>query len=107
PFRDLADIERLERRPYDEVVPVRTILELLQRAACTWGDRPALSFVAGGDPEVPARVVGFAALLAQSLRAANLYRSLGVPPDASVAILAPNMPETQYALWGAEIACRA
>jgi fatty-acyl-CoA synthase len=55
----------------------------------------------------PARRVSYADLLANIHRAANLFRALGVGPDDAVAILAPNIPETQFALWGAQVAGRA
>lgn len=51
--------------------------------------------------------VSYAELLAQIHRAANLFRAMGVGPDDAVAILAPNIPETQFALWGAQLAGKA
>ena len=54
-----------------------------------------------------ARRIGYRELLAQIHRAANLFRAMGAGPADAVAILAPNIPETQFALWGAQIAARA
>ena len=106
-FRGLADIEALERTPYEEAIPARTTYGLIARAAQQFGERTAFSFLPDGElATVPQRIT-YAQLLAQVHRAANLFRRLGVGPDDAVAILAPNIPSTQYALWGAQLAGRA
>src|SRR5690606_15469837 len=53
------------------------------------------------------RRVRYRELLAQVHRAANAFRALGVGPQDSVALLAPNTPEAQAVLWGAQLAGRA
>ncbi len=107
PFASIDDIRALEAQPYDAVVPVTSTYALLERSTRLWGTRPALTFLESGERDAPARTVDYATLLANVRRAANLFRSLGVGPDDAVAILAPNLPEAHYALWGAEIAGRA
>jgi len=107
PFTSLQDIARLESQPYRDVVPVATTFDILMRSAKLHADRPALTFLETGDPDGPSRTVRYGELLARVTQAANLFRRLGVGPDDAVAILAPNMPETHYALWGAEVAGRA
>ncbi|MCG2595172.1 AMP-binding protein [Ramlibacter sp. XY19] len=106
-FRSLADIEALERTPYEQAIPARSTYGLIERAARLHPERAAFVYLPDGDLATPAVRVTYAQLLANVRRAANLFRSLGVGPDDAVAILAPNIPATQYALWGAQVAGRA
>lgn len=103
-FRSLADIESLERTSYAQAIPARTTYGLIANAAHRFGERDAFRFLPSGDLQAQPRRVRYQELLAQIHRAANLFRSLGVGPEDAVAILAPNIPETQFALWGAQVA---
>ncbi|MES2635548.1 MAG: AMP-binding protein [Pseudomonadota bacterium] len=106
-FRSLADIEALERTPYEQAIPARTTYGLIARAAQQFGERTAFAYLESGELGAGAQRITYSALLAQVHRAANLFRSLGVGREDAVAILAPNIPSTQYALWGAQVAGRA
>ena len=44
----IADIEALESRPYDELIPARTLIDLLRPTAHFHPDRPAITTVPGG-----------------------------------------------------------
>ena len=103
----LAGIEALEAAPYEVVVPARSTYELISNAAARFPDREAFRYLPDGDLAKPPRRISYTHLLAQINRAAHLFRSFDVGPSDAVAILAPNMPETQYALWGAQVAGRA
>lgn len=106
-FGGLHDIEALERTPYEEAIPERTTYGLIRRAAQRFPDRIAFSFLPDGELATPPQRVTYRELLANVHRAANLFRRLGVGPRDAVAILAPNVPATHYALWGAQLAGRA
>jgi fatty-acyl-CoA synthase len=106
-FGSLADIEALESTPYEQAIPARTTYGLIARAAERHGARTAFTFLPDGDLATPPQRITYAELLANVHRAANLFRRLGVGPDDAVAILAPNIPATHYALWGAQLAGRA
>ncbi len=103
----LADVQRLEQQPYEQAIPQRTTYGLIAAAADRHAGRTAFTYLPSGDTAEPPVRVSYAQLLANIHRAANLFRSLGVGPDDAVAILAPNIPETHYALWGAQVAGRA
>jgi fatty-acyl-CoA synthase len=107
PLRGLADIEALERTPYEQAIPARTTYGLIEAAAARFGERTAFSFLPDGELATAPLRITYAQLLAAIHRAANLFRRLGVGPDDAVAILAPNIPSTQYAMWGAQLAGRA
>jgi fatty-acyl-CoA synthase len=106
-FRGLADIEALERTPYEEAIPARTTYGLIARAAERFAERTAFTYLPDGELATAPGRITYSQLLANIHRAANLFRRLGVGPDDAVAILAPNIPSTQYALWGAQLAGRA
>jgi len=105
-FRSLADIEALERRPLAEVAPQRTPYGLIRAAAERFADREAFTYLPDADPARAPRRIAYRELLALVHRAANALRALGVGPDDSVALLAPNIPEAHAALWGAQLAGR-
>jgi fatty-acyl-CoA synthase len=106
-FRGLADIEALERTPYEEAIHARTTYGLIARAAERFAERTAFTYLPDGELATAPERITYSQLLANIHRAANLFRRLGVGPDDAVAILAPNIPSTQYALWGAQLAGRA
>jgi fatty-acyl-CoA synthase len=106
-FRGLADIEALERTPYEEAIPARTTYGLIARTAQRFAERTAFTYLPDGELATAPERITYRQLLANIHRAANLFRRLGVGPQDAVAILAPNIPATQYALWGAQLAGRA
>ncbi|MDB5751933.1 MAG: hypothetical protein JWP65_2354 [Ramlibacter sp.] len=103
----LADIEALERTPYDQAIPGRSTYALIAGAAARFPGRKAFVYLPDGELRTAPRPVTYAELLANVNRAANLFRDLGVGSDDAVAILGPNIPATHYALWGAQVAGRA
>ena len=107
PYASLADVEAQEREPYEQAIPSRTTYGLIARAARLFPERSAFVFLPDGNPATPPHTTSYAQLLRGVHQAANLFRSLGVRPGDAVAILAPNIPETQFALWGAQVAGRA
>jgi fatty-acyl-CoA synthase len=100
-------LQEIEARPLQHWQPASSMYGLLQQAAARHGDRPALTYLPSGDVHSAPKVTSYAQLLANVTRAANLFHALGVGPDDSVALMAPNMPETHFALWGAETVARA
>lgn len=106
-FRGLPDIETLERTAYEAAIPARTTYGLIARAAQRFADRTAFTYLPDGELATTPVRVSYAQLLARVHQAANLFRRLGVGPQDAVAILAPNIPSTHYALWGAQLAGRA
>jgi fatty-acyl-CoA synthase len=107
PIRSLADIRALEAQPYESQIPARTTYGLIARAAQQHPQRDAFIYLRSADVGAQPERVNYAQLLSRIHRAANLFRSLGVGSHDAVAILAPNIPQTHYALWGAQVAGRA
>ena len=107
PIRTLADIEAIERMPYAQAIPARSPYGLIASAAQRFADRDAFIFLPSGELDTTPERTSYAQLLADIHRAANLFRSLGVGAQDAVALLAPNIPATHAALWGAQLAGRA
>jgi fatty-acyl-CoA synthase len=102
PVNSIADIEALERVPYNSLVPAHNLYDLFQATAQLHPDRSALTVLGQRAFEVG---LTHRQLLAQISRAANLFRSYGITPDGpTVAILSPILPQIFPALLGAQVA---
>jgi len=105
PVTTIADIEALERLPYEQLVPARNLCQLFEATARLHPDRSALTVLAPTSPG--SGEVGFThrELRAAIFRAANLFRSYGIAPDGpTVAFLCPILPPIFPALLGAQVA---
>lgn len=101
----IADIEGLEAEPYDELIPARTLLDLLRATAALHPDRPALTTIPAGGYTGRSRTICHGDLLRRAIGAANLFHSLlGQREGATVAFLGPIVDGMMEALLGAEIA---
>jgi fatty-acyl-CoA synthase len=103
PVVTIADIEELERLPYDFLVPARNLYDLLAATAREHPHRSALTVLS---PNAEGQFdLTHSQLLADISRAANLFRSCGITPDGpTVAILCPILPQIFPALLGAQVA---
>lgn len=109
PVRAIADIEAIEAAPYDDMVPARTLHDLLRATAARCGDAMALTVMRSEDPSDVGTALTHRQLLWQATRAANmidaLQRASDVPPGERVtAFLTPTLPEMPALLLGAQIA---
>jgi fatty-acyl-CoA synthase len=100
----VADVERIERTPLAERYGAGSTYDMLRQAAALFGGRDALVFVPRGSAEEPPFVFSHDALLRRVTQAANLFHRLGIAPGEVVAYVLPNLPQTHFALWGAEAA---
>ena len=97
-FGDLADKAAIETIPLDQRMPARTVFERLSRTAENCPDRPAISFQLRSGPRDRAETLTWAELRRQVIKAANLFRELGIGPDDVVAYLLPNCNEAVVTL---------
>jgi fatty-acyl-CoA synthase len=77
---------------------------LLQAAAGRFGEAPALTYVRDAAAFHDAQTFSFRELLAKVTQAANLFHAVDIGAGDVVAYALPNLPETHFALWGAEAA---
>ena len=104
-FTSKADRDAIDQEmPWaDRDLPV-TLNATLADVAARHGARPAVSFQLLSGPKDKAETITWSELYAKSCQAANLFRSLGIGPEDTVAYVLPNCTETVYALMGGAIA---
>jgi fatty-acyl-CoA synthase len=104
-FANLADIKAIEaEHAWEARDTARTMHDFLSRAKSAHGARPAISYQLLSAPEAASKTLTWAQLHAESTRAANLFRSLGVGPKDVVAYILPNTLETAVTLLGGAVA---
>lgn len=103
-LKTLADIEAYERTPLAARGFPSSTYEALRRARDINPDAPAIHYIENGDEYRSAITISHGELFARITQTANLLHRLGVGPEDVVAVLMPNVIETQYAIWGAEAA---
>jgi fatty-acyl-CoA synthase len=106
-IRTQADIAELEKLPVGERLRQKNVFEIVRDSGARYADRVAFRALSGTAPGDPARDVTFAEMLKRVIQTANLLHASGIGPNDTVTILLPGVPETFYALWGAEIAAVA
>lgn len=99
-----ADIAALETMPWHEVLSARTTYDLLRMAQARHPDRTALRFVLSGDPQAPEFSLSYHGLVGRITQAANAFHRAGIDVGQAVALMLPNLPETHFALFGAQAA---
>ncbi|MGB6251642.1 MAG: AMP-binding protein, partial [Bradyrhizobium sp.] len=105
PVVSIADIEALERLPYESLVPARSLYQLFESTAQLHPDRLALTVLTGKSGRTSEVGLSHRELLADISRAANLFRSYGITPGGpTVAFLCPILPRVFPALLGAQVA---
>ncbi|NBB98320.1 MAG: acyl-CoA synthetase [Alphaproteobacteria bacterium] len=106
-FRSPEDVRTVEAESAWEArdLPV-SVYQALTRARDNWGDRPAISFQLFSDPKAKAETCTWSQLHNRVTQAANLFRSLGVQEDDTIAYVLPTLNETAIALLGGMTAGR-
>ena len=97
-YASVADKARIETVPVDQRWTARSVYERLVQTAEAHPKRPAISFQIKSGPKDKAETLTWAEVRAETARAANLFRSLGVAEGDAVAYLLPNCNETVIAL---------
>ncbi len=101
----IADIEALEAQPYDELIPARTLIDLLRATAHLHPDRPALTTIPAGGFSGRSSTISHRDLYRKVIRAANLFHGLvDAPAGGTVAFLGPIVEGMMEALLGAQTA---
>jgi fatty-acyl-CoA synthase len=101
----IADIEALESQPYDELVPARTLVDLLRATARLHPDRPAVTTIPAGGFADRWSTITHDELHKRVIRAANLFHGLlAGSGGGTIAFLAPIVDGMMEALLGAQTA---
>jgi fatty-acyl-CoA synthase len=102
PFRTLSDVKRFEsEKTFEARCPWRSVYDVFSYCAERFSDDPALTVILTGEEDETPKNVSYRELLEGITRAANFFHDIA-GPGAGVGIMLPHLPETQFALWGAE-----
>ena len=104
PIKTIADVERLEAIPLEQLLTVQSTYEIFQNSALAFGAKTALTFLKTADPADEPIRMSYAELFAGINQTANLLHRLGVQSDDAIAILLPACLDYHLALWGGEAA---
>jgi len=102
--RTLADILAFEQTPWQDQLPARNTYDLLRHACDRHPKKVALRFVLNAAPGAAEYTVDYGTLKERVTQAANAFHRAGIAPGKAVTLLLPNLPETHYALLGAQAA---
>ncbi|MCC1480592.1 acyl-CoA synthetase [Roseibaca sp. Y0-43] len=106
-FRTAEDVRAVEAEgTWDTRAMPASVYQAITRARDLWGNRPAISFQLFSDPKARAETLSWAELHSRVTQAANLFRSLGVQEDDTIAYVLPTLNETAIALLGGMTAGR-
>src|SRR3979409_2133729 len=106
-LRPQAHLEKVEQVPVMERIRHASVADLLHDSAREHSGRLAIRYLAGTGPGDPVRDVTYDEMLEPGMQTANLLHAHGIGPNDTVTLLMPSVPETFFALWGAEIAAVA
>lgn len=100
--KNMNDIIALEQIPLSQRLTFNTTYRVIEHAAKTWGAKPAIHFLPIGNATENPITLSYQDLLDRVNQAANLFLSLQATNGNVVSYLLPNLPQTHFALWGAQ-----
>jgi fatty-acyl-CoA synthase len=104
PIGDLKDIETLEKQPYDELVPAKSVYDLFTATATLFPDRPGLTVLSSGNLDDAAHTRSNLELLQEVTRVANMMYHMITRKDGVVAIISPTYDQIPATIWGSQTA---
>ena len=99
-----ALLHAFEATPYAERIAAPSTYEALRRGAAINPAAPAIHFLPNADPDEAPLTISHGQLIDRVTQAANLFTALGVGTKDVVSLLLPLLPQSFYALFGAEAA---
>ena len=103
-LRSATDVTAFEATPYAERIAALSTYEALQRGAARDPGAAAIQFLLKADPEETPRTISYAQFIARVTQSANLFNALGVGTNDVVSLLLPLLPQSFFALFGAQAA---
>lgn len=100
----IENVEEFEKTPLLQQFPYTDSYNLIIDSARRFGENTALEFLLQGLPDEPSQVITYNELGRQITRTANLLNKLGVGETDAVSIILPILPQTHFAIWGAQAA---
>lgn len=103
-LENIESVEEFESTPLLEQFPYTDSYTLITESATRFGEDPALEFLLQGIPDEKSHQTSFIELSRQITRTANCLHDLGIEPSDAVSIVLPILPQTHFAIWGAQAA---
>ena len=103
-LRTVADLHAFEATPYAERIAAQSTYEALQLGAAHDPAAAAIRFLRQADPDETPLSVTYAQFMARVTQSANLFNDLGIGPGDVVSLLLPLLPQSFFALFGAQAA---
>lgn len=100
----IEKVKEFEQTPLLQQFPYTDSYNLIIDSARRFGESTALEFLLQGLPDEPSQVITYSELGRQITRTANLLNKLGVGEHDAVSIILPILPQTHFAIWGAQAA---
>lgn len=100
----LDQVIAFEQTPLHKQFPYTDSYNLIMSSASRYKQDTALEFLLQGLPAEASHKTSYAGLGEQITKTANLLHGLGVTPDDAVSIVLPILPQTHFAIWGAQAA---
>ena len=103
-LRTAADLAAFEATPYAERIAAQSTYEALQLGAAHDPGAAAIQYLRQADPDETPLTITYAQFMARVTQSANLFNDLGVGPTDVVSLLLPLLPQSFFALFGAQAA---
>lgn len=100
----IESVRSFERIPFKEQFPYTNSYQIIKRSAELFGDSTALEFLLQGKIDEQTQTTSFKELAHRVTQTANLLTSLGIGPNDAVSVVLPILPQTHFAIWGAQAA---
>ena len=99
-----ALLHAFEATPYAARIAASSTYDALRRGAAINPVAPAIHFLPNADPDEAPLTISHGQLIDRVTQAANLFTALGVGANDVISLLLPLLPQSFYALFGAEAA---
>jgi fatty-acyl-CoA synthase len=103
-LRTAKDVRAFEDTAYSQRILAKSTFEALQLGAARDHEAPAIQFLAKADPDQTPLIVTHGEFMQRVTQTANFFGSLGVGPTDVVSMLLPLLPQSFFALFGAQAA---
>lgn len=102
---NMDDVRRIEQKPLSQLNLPGTVLDAVKLGLSRSDNRPAIRFVPDAAQYARSFEISYDQLIERIARTATGLKTLSAAPVVS--ILLPNLPETHYVLWGAQMVGRS
>lgn len=96
------DINTIEQTSLDDRLTFNTTYQIIKHAGEVYAKKPAMHFLMQGNAHEDPITLTYQDLLLRINRAANVFLNLQKTNGNVVSYLLPNLPQTHFALWGAQ-----